>query len=453
LHLRNCAVAIALACTVLSPVHGWGAEPATETMAATPATAASRTLLLSPIDAAKLAITIGDYAKAGEILSGVLAKYPSSTEALFLMGEMNRRQHKYAEAIPYYRKILVDHPDIVRVRLDLARALFETKEDDQAEYNFHLALAEGSLPNTVIDNVERYLAIIRSRQHFVWDLNFGLAPDTNINAAAAADHVTIFGLPFQLSQQARQQSGVGVTSTIDGEYRYDLTSDIRWRTGALLYRLEYPGNTIFDDMTARVYGGPQWLFKDGDISVLGVGSERWYGDHPYSVSGGGRLEGQYWLTKQFLWSSYLEGLSATYHQDFSFLDGYYLDHANYLSYYLDPTSFVRGTVGAGYQKTAESAFTNWYDRLGLAYQREFVWGITANVAPEVRWWYYQGADPFFGVRRQDRQYFVSLSVYKRDFTIFGFSPVFTYSYTTNQSNDPLFKYNRNQFQIGVTRQF
>lgn len=415
--------------------------------------AAAETITVTPIQAAKVAILADSYIVAADILDLVLAQDPSSTDALFLMGELDSRQKKFAEAVTYYRKILVNHPELVRVRLDLARALFETNEDDQAEYNFHLALAEGNLPDTVIDNVERYLAIIRSRKHFVWDLNFGIAPDTNINTAAAADHVTIFGLPFQLSQQARQQSGIGVTGTIDGEYRYDLTPDVRWRTGALVYRLEYPGNTIFDDMTVRVYGGPQWLFNRGDISVLGVGSERWYGDHPYSVSSGGRLEGQYWLTKQFLWSSYLEGLSATYHSTFFFLDGYYLDHANFFSYYLDPTSFVRGTVGAGYQKTETDAFTNWYYRLGLAYQREFSWGITANVAPEVRWWYYQGIDPFFGVRRQDRQYFVSLSIYKRDFTIFGFSPVFTYSYTTNQSNDPIFKYNRNQFQIGFTRQF
>lgn len=417
-----------------------------------PVAARAETLDLTPIEAAKIAITAGDYIVASEVLTLVLAEDPSSTDALFLMGEMNSRQGKFAQAIPYYRKILVDHPDVVRVRLDLARALFETGEDDQAEYNFHLALAEGDLPDTVIDHIERYLAIIRSRKHFVWDINVGLAPDTNINTAAAANHVTIFGLPFTLSPQARQQSGVGLTVTLDGEYRVDLTPDVRWRTGALLYRLEYPNNSIFDDMQARVYGGPQWLFAQGDVSVLGVGAERWYGNEPYSVSAGGRLEGQYWLTKQLLWSSYLEGLSASYHMQ-TFLDGYYLDHGDFLSYYIDPTSFVRGQVGIGYQTAEAKAFENWYWRLGFAYQREFAWGITANVSPEVRWWYYQGVDPLFGVRRRDRQYFVKLSVYKRDFTIFGFSPVLSYSYTTNESNDPLFKYNRNQFEIGLTRQF
>lgn len=407
---------------------------------------------LSPIDGAKLAIQVGDFKTAAEIDALALEQDPSSTEALFLMAEINALQKKFAEAIPYYRKIIVDHPDIVRVRLDLARALFETGDDDAAEYNFHLALAEGNLPSTVIDNVERYLAIIRSRRHFVYSVNVGIAPDSNLNKATAADHVTLFGLPFALSPQARQQSGIGVTGTVAGEYRADLTPDTRWRSGALLYGLKYPNASEFDDSQARGSMGPQWFFKDGDISVLGVAQKRWYGEKAYSTGVGGRLEGQHWLTRQFLYSTYFEGLSSSYDTQ-PFLNGYYLDQGNFLSYYLTPSSFVRATLGLGYQKAESDVFSNWYYKVGLAYQREFAYGITANVAPQVQWTSYQETDPLFGVRRQDRQIFVQVSLYKRDFTIFGFAPVVSYSYTTNQSNQSLFKFDRNQFQLGFTRQF
>lgn len=412
----------------------------------------SKDIVLKPIDGAKVAIELGNYAGAKTILELVLRQDPSSVEALFLMGQIETRQGKFADAIPYYRRIIVDHPNTVRVRLDLARALFETHEDDAAEYNFHLALAQGDLPPTVIDNVERYLAIIRSRKHFVYNLNFGIAPDSNLNKATAADHVTLFGLPFALSPQARQQSGIGVTGTVAGEYRADLTPDMRWRSGALLYGLKYPSASEFDDAQARGSMGPQWFFKDGDISVLGVAQKRWYGEKAYSTGVGGRLEGQHWLTKQFLYSAYFEGLSSSY-QTQPFLDGYYLDQGNFFDYYLTPSSFVRATLGFGYQKAESDVFSNWYYKVGLAYQREFAYGITANVAPEVQWTNYEETDPLFGVRRQDRQIFVKLSLYKRDFTIFGFAPVVSYSYTTNQSNESLSKFDRNQFQLGFTKQF
>jgi outer membrane protein len=426
-----------------------GALPA---VAAAEATGKKVEITLAPIEGAKLAVKIGDFKTAEAIDALALEADPSSTEALFLMAEINARQKKYADAIPYYRKIIVDHPNLVRIRLDLARALFETGDDDSAEYNFHLALAEGNLPNTVIDNVERYLAIIRSRRHFVYSVNFGIAPDTNLNKATAADHVTLFGLPFALSPQARQQSGIGVTGTVAGEYRADLTPDMRWRSGALLYGLKYPSASEFDDSQARGSMGPQWFFKNGDISVLGIAQKRWYGEKAYSTGVGGRLEGQHWLTKQFLYSGYFEGVSSSYDTQ-PFLDGYYLDQGNFFDYYLTPSSFVRATLGFGYQKAESDVFSNWYYKVGLAYQREFAYGITANVAPEVQWTNYQETDPLFLVRRQDRQIFVKLSLYKRDFTIFGFAPVVSYSYTTNQSNESLSKFDRNQFQLGFTRQF
>lgn len=464
---KSTFLTVALVACEVAPLAARASEPTTNAPAVEQTTAVpvaagaalpeaqkkrAKRLELSPVQAVELAISLKQYAVATDILSQMLQKDPSSTEALFLMGEVNTEQKKFAEAIPYYRKIIVDHPNIVRVRLDLARALFETGDDDAAEYNFHLALAEGDLPPTVIDNVERYLAIIRSRRHFVYSLNFGIAPDTNLNRATASDHVTLFGLPFALSPQARQQSGVGVTGTVAGEYRADLTPDTRWRSGALLYALKYPSNSEFDDSQVRGHMGPQWFFQSGDISVLGVATKRWYGEKAYSTGVGGRLEGQHWLTKQFLYSGYFEGLSSSY-QTQPFLDGYYLDQGNFFDYYLTPSSFVRASVGVGYQKAESDVFSNWYYKVGLAYQQEFAYGITANVAPEVQWTNYQETDPLFGVRRADRQIFVKLSLYKRDFTIFGFAPVLSYSYTTNQSNESLSKFDRNQFQLGFTRQF
>ena len=445
--LAKAFLTAALAAATLAPATALGADGTIDSDVKKPTK-----VTLKPVDAAKLAIAVGDYKTAAAVLDIVLAADPSSTDALFLMAELNARQKRFADAIPYYRKIIVNHPNIVRVRLDLARALFETGEDDAAAYNFHLALAEGNLPATVIDNVERYLAIIRSRRHFVYSVNLGIAPDTNINRATTSDRVNLFGLPFALSPQSRAQSGVGVTGNLDGEYRADLLPDLRWRTGASLYTLKYPSNANFDDTQARGQIGPQWFGARGDVSLLGVATRRWYGDKEYSTGVGGRLEGQYWLTKQLLYTSYVEGLSDTYDTQ-KFLNGYNLDQGNFLDYYLTPSSFVRGSAGVGYQKADLDVFTNWYYKFGLAYQQEFAYGITANLAPEVQWWNYQSVDPLFNVRRADRQIFVKLSLYKRDFTIFGFAPVVSYSYTTMQSNESLFKYDRNQFQLGFTRQF
>jgi hypothetical protein len=411
-----------------------------------------RTRQVTPLEAARIAIALHDCDTAKQILDIVLKQDAASTDALFLMGECNSEQKNFGDAIPYYRRILVDHPDLVRVRLDLARAEFETGDDEGADYNFRLALAEPGLPDTVVDNIGYYLSAIQSRKTFTYSVNLSLAPDSNINAAAASNHVTLFGLPFQLSENSMQKSGIGIVTALSGEIFTPLVSGVRLRTGGSVYGTFYPGHSMFDDIQARADLGPQWLFPGGDVSVLGVVGKRWYGLEPYSESAGGRLEGDYNITKQLQISSYLEGLSDSYHTQ-QYYNGYNLDQGNFLTYYFDSRTLVRLIGGGGYQSATTDAFEYWYWHAGIGVQFEFPWGITAYVQPDVRFSYYSGVDPFFGIRRSDRLYTGKISAYKRDWNVMGFSPVLSVQYTRNVTNDPLYRFHRVQFQIGVTRQF
>ena len=205
-----------------------------------------RTRTITPIDAAKLAIRLRDCTTAEKILALVLKEQPNSTEALFLMGECHSEERNFAEAMPYYRQILVDHPDLVRVRL-ISPAPSSRPGDEGADYNFRLALSQPGIPDTVVDNIGHYLAAIQSRKHYTYNVNLSVAPDSNMNAAAASNHVTIFGLPFTLNDNSVQKSGVGIVDTVGGEVFTDLAPDIRLRTGALEYSALYPGHSQFNE--------------------------------------------------------------------------------------------------------------------------------------------------------------------------------------------------------------
>src|SRR6185437_7133637 len=125
-----------------------------------------------------------------------------------------------------------------------------------ADYNFRLALAQEGLPDTVVDNVGHYLAAIQSRKTFTYSVNLSVAPDSNMNAAAASNRIMLFGLPFELAQNSVQKSGVGVVDTLSGEIFTPLAADVRLRTGALVYSALYPGHSQFDDIQARASLGP-----------------------------------------------------------------------------------------------------------------------------------------------------------------------------------------------------
>ena len=416
-----------------------------------PAVARSDPTSLSVTDAARLAISFGDLKAAEDILLIALRAEPSSTDALFLIGEVETRQGNYEKAIPYYRRILVDHPELVRVRLDLARALFEIRDDEAAEYHFRLALAAPDLPASVIDNVYRYLAAIRQRKRYVFVFEAGVAPDSNINAAPALNQVTLFGLPFTLSEPAKQKSGVGLVVSTNGEYLFPLAPDVRLRTGASLYRADYAGGQ-FDDMQLRTDVGPQFLFGRSDLSVLAIFAKRWFGNEPYNEGHGGRIEASRLVTDRLRIEGYIEGLDLSYHSQ-TFLDGFGVDGVLFSTYGLSSSSFVRLITGAGTQRTQSDAFSNFSLRLGVAYQRDFPYGITAYVEPDVTWSQYDAINPIFGVRRHDTLVSARLALNKRDIQLFGFSPLVSYTFSRNLSNIDFFGFTRNQFELGVTREF
>ena len=65
------------------------------------------------------------------------------------------------EAIVTLHAILVDRPELVRVRLELARAFFYKGEDTLARGHFQRVLA-GEVPEAVKANVQRFLVEIQA---------------------------------------------------------------------------------------------------------------------------------------------------------------------------------------------------------------------------------------------------------------------------------------------------
>ena len=171
----------------------------------------SRPVTISDTEAARLLIANNRLDDARKLLEFILTARPEDSQAQFLMAMLEVAQANYDHAIALLRRILVREPDVERVRLELARAFFLKGDYDNADRQFRFARA-GDIDDTVKVNIDRYLAAIsRLRQ---WTVNFSLAlaPDTNQNAATAASQISIFGLPFALSPNARRQSGVGVAA-------------------------------------------------------------------------------------------------------------------------------------------------------------------------------------------------------------------------------------------------
>ena len=206
------------------------------------------------IEAARAALAKSNLEDAEFLLEGVKSGEGNVDDLDFLHGTIAAKRGDWQTAIARFRAMLARNPDLPRVRLDLALAYFQAGEDTSAAYHFRQALGDKELPPIVRARALAFLDRIRRRKSWSVTGGFSFAPDSNINAATSARLIELFGLPAQLSEDARQTSGVGVSADISGGYEARLSPDLRFRVGVGLYTRTYE-ESQFNDRTLTLRAG------------------------------------------------------------------------------------------------------------------------------------------------------------------------------------------------------
>lgn len=420
----------------------------------TPPSAGQAPLPADPLARAEVLIARGRDADARAILVD-LDKAPSGDRARdaqvqFLLALLDRNDRDYGSAIARLRRILVDDPKAQRVRLELGRTFFEAKDYASAERQFRYARA-GKVPPEVVRNIDRYLYAIRQHRSLTVNVSFGATSDSNLNAGPATDTVTLYGLPFQLSQNAQATSGHGLVGDLSAEWAPRLASNAKFRIGGLVHRAQY-GRSDFNDMTAILYVGPRLNTRQWEFNLLGSAGRRWYGDKPYSDQVGGSIDATWFRTSRF-------GLSLAFNlSHFAYLRNRLqsgMAGGLSLGAFVTPTaaSFLRGTVQLNRQSARNSGYANTSGLAGLQYVREFKGGLTLGLMPSVTRIVYDQRLAAFDAVRKDTQVSAQASLLDRRLDFHGLTPKLLYTYTRNSSTLPLFRFARSKFDFVLTNSF
>ncbi len=396
----------------------------------------------------------GNGAEAKAILAE-LEKSPSGVRARdnqvqFLLGLIAVQEKNYDEAITRYRRVLVADPKAVRVRLEMGRAYFLMDRYTDAERQFLYARA-GDLPKAVLANVDMYLAAIRQRKTISYGLSFAIAPSSNLNAGPSTDTVSLYGLPFQLSPDAKAKSGVGLTLDANGEWAPRVGEQTKWRVGAQLHRAQFSKGE-FDDMTVASYTGPHVTLKQWDLNAQVNASRRWYGDSGYAASWGPSADATYLINPRLGVGASISLAHITYDLN-ALQSGTGELHGLNFIYTPTPASFMRGVVAFGRQDARTPAFAYDSRLMTFSYVREFGGGLTLSVAPTVTAIDYDAALAAFPAPRRDRQYALQLTALDRRIDFHGLTPRVSYVFTSNDSNLSLYKFNRQVLEMGITSAF
>ncbi len=447
-------------------------EPATESnteSSTQPATESATEPVIEPtLENARAFMGAGRFDLALIILRHLAANPPPDadfTDIHFLIGlsaiaaaqlvpDEEPRNALLDEAIQALLAILADRPELVRVRLELARAFFLKGEDQLSRRHFEQVLAGDPAP-PVVANINRFLAEIRARRRWTFRAGGAIAPDTNIGAVSDSEIIYIFGLPFQRSAADLASSGLGVVGWGGGEYQYPLHDRLRLRAGADAYHREYPGGR-FDQSLASVHLGPRWLIAPRtEGSVLATVQRQWFGGPPYSDTVGGRVELEHQPNGPYLVGGNIAVQTRTF-ADFDYLDGPLFSASVFGVWAVAPTVRLDGAVGYRRERTESEQYRNATRWLRADASVALPLGFTFGVGGELHWSRYQGDWSFFtqgNPDRADRLRIARVSLFNRRLTIFGISPQLVLVNEARQTNAQLYDYKRNRAELRFQRQF
>ncbi len=400
--------------------------------------------------AAKTLILAGHHEAAHEMLERRLATNPGDVEALFLLGMIALASEDYRAAVARFRQALERAPKATRIRLELARTLFLMKKDEEADYHFKLAIAQHP-PEAVVENIARYREAIRARRSWRFNLNFGIAPDSNINSAPDKKQVEILGLPFQLDPDARARSGTGIVLGGDANVLLGRDSKIPIYMAAYGNMVRYSEHR-FDDIHGGGEVGPQLLLSGGRLRVTATGLKRWYGGRGLVSSLGGRLN----YDKVIGGKLGIEASLAARRNDYNYrsdVDGWDLEAGVAVNRELGAS-----TLGLGYGIIQRGVANDpgqsyWSARLGLGAMKELHWGLRPQIAIEVARQVNDQPLLLFGKTRRDWYLRAIFNIYKRDWNIAGFAPSLRVTYTRSSSTITLYDQERLRTEFGITKAF
>jgi hypothetical protein len=399
--------------------------------------------------AASLACALGSSAAWAEPVQR-LGAFDVAIERAFRDGMASFAARDYPRAEALFRRILDRHPQLLRVRLELARTLFMEKKDEQADYHFRLAAGEHP-PAQVTRNIIRFREALRARRAWRFNFDVGFAPDSNINSATDKETVNIHGLPFKLDANGRARSGTGRFFGGNASVRLNRFGKIPIYLGVYGRWTQYRGHD-FDDAYAGAEAGPEFKLAGGRLRTTATGLMRWYGGRPLVESFGARLEYDKLVGSK--WT--VGGTLLVRHNDYARrrdVDGWDAEARVSATRPLGSTTlgFLHAGIERSWANDPGQAF--WRERAGVGILKEIGWGLRPQVSIDIARQVNDGPLAPFGKQRRDWLLQGSFSIYKRDWNLGGFAPSLSLTVTRNHSTLPLYQERRVRGEFRLTKAF
>lgn len=400
------------------------------------------------------AVKLLDQGKGQEAYDLLKARHEADkndVETSFMLAQAAMTLKRPAEAIALYEAILAKNPALPRVRLELGRAYAAAGDMKKATEQFQAVLA-GSPPPSVGENIGKFMASMQTEKNWNARLGVGYIYDTNVNAGPTASSVLMFGLPFQLSNDARETDGAGYTVNAAGGYFRKLKGDLAAQADLQYNRTAYSHLSSFDSDVLSGSAGLTLQKKSYIVSLPLLLESVYIGHARYDNAFGVSPQAQVPLTERLSANAAFVIQKKHYYVNDGLRNGTVWSASAGTKYYYRQDSFLQATLRHGVEGTGAKYTDNSSNALNLGWYAGLPRGFSLYVGPGLSYTAYEAKEAAFDARRKDTQYSAVFNLSK-DFDATGCSAVLGYTFTRNDSNIALYDYNRGQLTLQVSHAF
>lgn len=374
------------------------------------------------------------------------------TGTTFMLGQAAMALNRPAEAAPLYEAILAREPNLPRVRLELGRAYAALGETQKAMDQFRAVLGS-SLPPNVRENVGKFVGSMGRQKNWNARAAVGYISDTNVNAGPAASSILMFGVPFQLSDDARETRATGITALLEGGYFRELgASGLALQADAQYNRTSYTYMHTFDSDVFSASVGPALKKQAFVVSAPLMFENVRIGHARYNQAFAVAPQVTVPLSERLAASLSSVLQRKHYYVGGGLRNGSVRSISAGAKYFYRKDGFLQLSLRHARENTKVGHLDNRSSGLNLGWYAALPARSSLYLGPGFSFTRYAQAEAAFEDRRGDAQYNVVVNL-SREFAAAGWSGTLGCTFTRNDSNLGMYDYNRTQVTVQFSKAF
>ncbi len=373
-----------------------------------------------------------------------------------------------------FSSILSNNPGLHRARLELARAYYLSLDYENARREAQTVLDDPNTPPSVRTTLLAFLAQIdedekqlQQRHHWTPSVYLGFMHDSNVNVGPNRDVVNIGGTAFQLSNDSKERRDTAfvVNPGLAHTYNPGKTFEFGEHSGFFLWQSQLNGyyrryfdETDFNLGVVTLRTGPAWVVPRHWRAGLGLQADQiWLGDGRLALFGtlNPNITWQFGENTEVTLDATLTRRHYSKQRDTD-RDGWYRGADVSVGQYFNNRKFgIQG--GAGYSRFDADGgrFSHRGPDAFLGVIAQPWQGGSVYARAGYRKYNYRGDEPVFGKPRDDDEFRYTVG-FQHDIQtgpLAKWAVLGSWIHTNNNSNVSIFEYDRDQFNLGLSRNF